>query len=288
MKSLQNFYGVSVLPARPLSPKDKGSVERAVAILESDFIMPNAGTVFDSFADLNRKVAAFLDDLNNRKKAPEGVSRWDLYKRHDLPVMRPLPEVMCPVEDITVRKVPRNCHVAFDSHYYSVPYIHVGKEVLVKVTSERIVICTLKAQVIADHKRSYDPWKRYVTIPDHLKSNYRAYTEMASQDSEYFLRKAENIGEHILEFITCILHRSDYPEQEYRSCQGILRLCTKQPHGLADRAAADCIEHHDISYSGFQGTLKKLSVNNDSSSESKTEEKEIPEHKNIRGKGYYR
>lgn len=78
MEDIQDYYDTPVLPARPLSPKDKATVEQAVEIIEKEFLAPMSTTVFENFADLNQSLSKFLDELNSRLKKPENRSRNDI------------------------------------------------------------------------------------------------------------------------------------------------------------------------------------------------------------------
>ena len=75
MEDLQHFYDVPVLPARPLKPRDKASCERLVLILETELLPQLKDLVFESFADLNKTVLDYINDLNMRVKTGESLSR---------------------------------------------------------------------------------------------------------------------------------------------------------------------------------------------------------------------
>lgn len=173
MEDLQNFYDVPVLPARPLSFKDKASVERAVQILEVELLPHLESKTFFSFSELNKEIMLYLEELNTRIKTDETLSRNELFKMYDLPNMKALPQTLLCLPEYKRLKVQRNCHIKFNGIYYSVPYRHVGQSVIVKRMNDHIEICTADNQLICTHNRPIGERQLYVTQEDHLKSNYQ-------------------------------------------------------------------------------------------------------------------
>ncbi|WP_304691505.1 hypothetical protein [Ileibacterium valens] len=88
MEDLQNYYDVPVLPARPLHPKDKATVERGVLILERELLSRLESVVHENFDDLNHQILLYLQDLNTRIKTGESMSRYELFEKIDKPHMR--------------------------------------------------------------------------------------------------------------------------------------------------------------------------------------------------------
>lgn len=282
MKDLQDFYNTPVLPARPLHPRDKSSVERAVQIIETQFIARADGLLFESFQDLNSALLEYIDQLNRKPKNPERRSRRELFDEYDRPVMRELPENRFTLSSMVKRKVPRICHVRYDNHEYSVPYTQIGKEVIVKASMDRIIICDHQNQKIAEHIRSYDDRNRYITVPEHLKRNQREYRKEADQPVESILQEARRIGPAMEELITRILSRSEYPEQEIKSCRAILHHPRQASDSEKEKAAAYCTEHGDFSVKAYRSAAIRTETQAASAME-----RDLPIHSNIRGKEYY-
>ena len=65
-------YGTAILPARPLSPKDKASVEMSVLVVQRWILARLRNRQFFSLVELNIAIAELLVDLNRRpfKKLP--------------------------------------------------------------------------------------------------------------------------------------------------------------------------------------------------------------------------
>lgn len=283
MKEIESYYQTPVLPTRPRAPKDKSTCERAVGIIESEFIAPVSGRLFGSFDELNEELAGYLDVLNNRIKKPGNKSRLEIFKEEDLPAMRTLPSTLLTPMDLVRRKVPKDCHVQYDGHYYSVPFTLTGQDVLLKITRFKVIISDLKNKDVADHNRSYKESKRYITDPNHLKSSYRVYHEESKQDSEYFLKEAERIGPNMKELIDRILKRSEFPESEYRTCRGVLHTGSRYSNVIRNEAAQRCIERYEIGYKNYRKYLREVVKEQGDS----TGAGNLSSHGNIRGGDYY-
>lgn len=290
MEDLQDYYDIPVVPARPLHPKDKASVERAVLILETELLPRLAPNVFETFEDLNSEVLRFLDDLNTRIKTGESMSRLDLYKRFDLPQMKPLPDRMFAFREYKHLTVQRNCHVRHGNVCYSVPFQYVGQKVIAKISATEIEICDAGNKPVCCHKLAENRSVRYVTVESHLKSNYQIQRQIERDGAGYYIRQAEKIGPNMKLFIQKVIGMYRYEEQSYNSCQAIIHSCKDASVVLADKIALECLLEGKIGYRHFTESLKeqkKRITNTESLPVSEKERAGLRKHANIRGKEYY-
>jgi transposase len=95
---------------------------------------------FFSLAELNRAIRALLDELNNRPMRHLGQSRRQLFESLDQPALSPLPARPYQFARWKKARVHIDYHVAFDKHFYSVPYTLKGKEVMVRATEKTVEI----------------------------------------------------------------------------------------------------------------------------------------------------
>ncbi len=84
------------------------------------------------------------------------------------------------------------------------------------------------------------------------------------------------------EFIDRVLKRNKHEEQSYNACMGILQMAKDLPHGMVEETAQECIKLNSCSYKTFQKMLGTLRTSN------VPDRNTLPEHKNIRGKDFYR
>jgi hypothetical protein len=86
-------------------------------------LAPLRHQTFFSEAEANRAIRPLLDALNNRPMAHLGKSRRQLFEELDQPELRPLPEKPYEFATWKTAKVNIDYHIAFEKHFYSVPFI---------------------------------------------------------------------------------------------------------------------------------------------------------------------
>jgi len=117
-------------------------------------------------------------------------------------------------------KVNIDCHVAFNTNRYSVPFNYVGKTVDVKA-GESLIEIFHKDERIASHKRIPN-YRRYQwsTIADHMPEQFNKveWTDVRIKKWAY------SIGIHTGDVIDRIFDSVRIKEQAYNSCLSVLRL----------------------------------------------------------------
>ena len=166
-----------------------------------------------------------------------------------------------------------------DIHYYSVPYIYIGKKLRISYTSTEVEVFDSYTRV-AIHKRSCLQFK-HTTDPDHLCARHRAILEWTP---ETFIAQAAAIHEDVEHYIRKILERKRYVEQAHKCCSGILNFAGKVG---ADRLAAACRLADSYGRCNFV-EIQDILNNKSDQFELPEEPIDIPEHENIRGKEYYK
>ena len=73
-----------------------------------------------------------------------------------------------------------------------------------------------------------------------------------------------------------------HEEQAYNSCAGILHSVKELPHGIVEEAARQCIQMNSCKYKTFKQVLSRIQAGTVSRDDN------LPEHENIRGKGFYK
>lgn len=292
-EDLEEFYDVVVVPAPPRKPKGKASCENAVKWVETYIIRKLKGRTFSSFEALNTEVYSLLEEMNNRKKANMRYSRKELFRRVDLPAMRPLPSETYTSVEYARCRVPNSYHVPFDDHYYSVPYtLYRPKNsvyVSVKATHDEVIICDSRNREIARHKRSYELFKnKYITNVDHMPIHHKIYNDINKKNSTYYLDWAGTVGPNMKKFIQGIIYQSRHEEQSYRSCMGILQKAKKYGYDLGETAAGECLKKGNLYYTYYTKMLSELVKEKLSKEEAKKEKAEEDTTVGLRGKNHWR
>jgi len=275
-------YSAAVIPARAYRPKDKSLVEGIVKISYNRIYAEVEKHTYHSLSDLNDAIRVELESHNNKLFSRRNYSRRELFEEVEREALKPLPAFSFEQLECKSVTVMKNGHVslALDKHYYSVPYIHIGRKVKLLYNSERVEIF-YHYEPIATHVRDQRRYK-YTTIIEHLASAHRYLSEWTP---DKFIRDAAAIHDTVKDYIEAILETKAHPEQAYKSCAGILNLQRKVGK---DRLINACKRALSYEVYNYPTVLQILEKNLDQVREDEKEKsEEMPEHENIRGSSYY-
>ncbi len=276
-------YGTAIVPARPLSPRDKAKVEVGVQIAQRWILARMRNERFSTLTAMNRRVAELLEDLNNRPMRGYGMSRRQLFEKVDRPALQPLPAERFEFAEWKRATVHIDYHVEFEKHYYSVPFTHAREEVDVRVTERTIEVFRARER-IASHARSHAKGK-HTTIAEHMPKSHQKHAEWTPARLTNW---ASKIGPSTEALVCAILEDRPHPEQGYRSCLGILRLARHYGEQRLEAACARAVTVRARSYRSVESILKNgLDRVPIESPETQREDAPRPAHENIRGREYY-
>jgi transposase len=278
---MADHYGTAILPTRVKKPRDKAKVEGGVLVVERWILARIRNQSFFSLAELNRRIAELLEELNLRPFQKLPGCRRQAFEEIDRPELKPLPPQPYQFAEWKRATVHIDYHVELEGHYYSVPYRLVGKKIDLRYTPTTVE-CLYQNTRVASHIRSH-PRGRHTTLKEHMPPSHQRWLEWTP---ERFARWALRIGPSCAALIAAIIDSRPLPQQGFRSALGILRL--QKDYGV-QRLEAACQRALAIgatSYSSLQSILKRgidqTPLPEPSSSS------EIGGHENIRGAGYYR
>jgi transposase len=274
---LARHYGVAIVPARVRKPRDKAHAEKGVQIAERRIISKLRNRQYRDFGELWAEVREELEVVNQApfKKMPG--NRLSVFIETEKPELLPLPPTRYEFAGWKQAKSGMDYHVEYDSHYYSVPYLYAGKQLLVRATSNVIEVFFDHERIVS-HVRSYDRRARYVTLPEHMPSRHRA---MADWSPERFESWARKYGPDTHGYICFLMQRREHPEQAYKTCAGILRMgesVTKAGMEVICKAAK---EKNIFTYKYFNLLFKQMAPNLDQ------RQPDPIKHENLRGGSYY-
>lgn len=281
-EDLANHYNTAVMPARPRRPKDKPLVESAVRDVYRHVFAPLRNRTFYSLEELNQAIAGQLRIWHDRPFQGTQESRRRRFEQLEQPALQALPEEPFLIKKYLTLTIRNNCHIQIreDRHYYSAPYGYARKKVQVIYTPDRVQIFC-KGTLIAAHQRDRTPYG-YTTVKEHLPENQRYWMD---RGPGWYRKRANHISPEVGRLIDCILASKKYPEQTYRSCDGILGLHRKVGSKQLTEAARMALELDCCTYS-FVNRL----IQNGMATATQAEPcaaNELPAHKNIRGKTYF-
>ena len=222
VRDFARHYNVSVLPARPFSPRDKASAESSVQVVTRWVLARLRHTVLADVHAADRAIAALLPSLNDRAFQKLDGSRASLFAALDLPALSPLPAQPWQWATFKTVTVHIDYHVEVDFHRYSVPHPLVGTELEARIT-DALVEVLHRGQLVACHARSS---KRggFTTLDAHMPAAHRAHKQWTP---ERLIHWGGSIGVNTGVFVTQLLQRFRHPEHGYRSCLGLLSLAKR-------------------------------------------------------------
>lgn len=274
-------YGLAVIPARVRKPKDKSKVEVGVQIVERWILAALRHQRFYSISALNSAMAPLLEALNSKQMKSYGCSRKELFELIEKSELKPLPKTTYEFFETKIARVNIDYHIEFDSHYYSVPYQFVGKEVEVRIKEKTIeILCS--GERIALHARSKAKYK-HSTEKSHMPASHQSMLEWTPSR---FISWGAKIGTETKIQVDNLLNSKQHPEQSYRACLGLLRLSKKVS---GERLEAACKRANHLQITSMRRVKSILDTGMDKLPlfESNTLEIEKILHANIRGRKYY-
>ncbi|HEY4177475.1 MAG TPA: IS21 family transposase [Kofleriaceae bacterium] len=276
-------YSTTILPARPMKPRDKAKVEGGVLIAQRWILARLRNVTCFSLDELNEHIAALVADLNGRVMKRYGKSRRELFDELDRPAITGLPTDRFIHGDWSKAQVKLDYHVHVDHHDYSVPYQRATDDVEIRVSAATVEIF-YKNKRCASHVRSFEHGG-VTTNLEHLPASHRAYAEESDAGFETW---AGTIGPHTLALVRAILVERPHPEHGLRSCRGLKSLT--RVYGL-DRIEAACeraLVAGARSYLNVESILK-CGLDQQPLTVAAQSDAEPPslEHENIRGADYY-
>jgi len=130
-------------------PESKGLVENLVGYVKSDLMIPEELSVTD-LAGANAKGRAWSIEVNaqvHSEIAAIPAERLEIER----PLLGELPQLRARIGKVALRKVDRLSCVRFGSARYSVPTVHIGRTVELRV-SDGVVMAVFLGEIIAEHR----------------------------------------------------------------------------------------------------------------------------------------
>lgn len=261
LEDMGNHYHFVVLPCDPAKPTQKALVEDSVRITYNRVYAKLRGRTFHSILELNKAVLELITQHNQTRMQKRPYSREERFHAAEKDKLMALPAEPYEMKYYADLKVQPNCHVELRHdnvvHFYSVPYIHVGKCAKVIFTRSWVYIYVDNA-LVATHPRSHE--YGYTKDDSHMASNNRAIMQRCAAT---YVERAKRISPDCHEYVKRIFNpeRTSQPEEiYYRLCDAIMSLRRKYESDVFDLTCRQCIQHGVYSYKKFESILKRNSL----------------------------
>ncbi len=241
-------YGFLIAPCRVATPEHKGKVEQGgVHYVCRNFL---GGREPTTITQANRDVLIWCNTTaglrihGTTKEAP-----LERFEQVEQGLLKPLPKI---AYDMTVWKhvkVYRDCYVAFDNAFYSVPYRLYPGSVWVCGGSKQVRIFDEKYNLITTHERAQKPGERLTRL-EHLPPEK---VPGLTQDHNSLLAEAEAIGPAALEIVQGLLN--DPILYRLPTAGRLLRLARRYGEARLEAACCRALTFGDPSYKTVKGIL---------------------------------
>lgn len=282
-RTVQDFarhYRTSVLPARPLSPKDKATAESAVQVVTRWILMRLRHQSFGCVAEVDAAIAGLLPMLNERPFQKLAGCRASVFAELDAPALMELPIARYEIAHFKTVRCHIDYHIEIDAHRYSVPHPLVGQKIEARLTTHGVELL-LRGNRVASHARSYRRGG-YTTLDEHMPASHRAHRDWSPQR---LINWGQKIGVATGEVVTRILVRNRHPEHGYRACLGLLGLAKQYGNARLEAACERALAIGVCKYTHVRDILKN---NRDRIPLDKADaDWTSPAHPNLRGPGHY-
>jgi len=216
-----NHYLTAIMPAGVRKPKQKASVEGTTGKIATAIIAKLRNNVFYSMDELKHSVSHELKKFNDAPFQKREGSRTEIFNTVEKEYLRDLPLLPYEVAEwVHGHSVNIDCHVAYQTNRYSVPYKYVGKVVDLKV-GESLLEVFYKGVRIASHRKLPDYMKYKCSTHEEDMPDQFQHTEW---DDLRIKKWAYTIGNNVGEVIDRIFANVKIKEQGYNSCLSILKL----------------------------------------------------------------
>lgn len=277
-----NHYGMAMMPARALRPKDKALVENQVHLIYQRVYAALRNRVFLSIEELNEAISGLMDKHRQRRMKEYKVTRQERFLAIDKPALQPLPSTPFEIKHYAEYTVRDNSHIRLteDERYYSVPYRLMGQKVRVVYTPTVLSIYS-NGEAVAVHSRLGK--ERYVTDPRHVPSYYGDYQK---QSPDKYVRRAYAVSATLAEVMERLFASNPLavPETFYKSADGILHLAKTTAPELLEKTCNAALENNCCTYAFIKRVIASKGAGLQSEAEPETP---APRHRNLRGSEYY-
>ncbi|WPP51784.1 IS21 family transposase [Catalinimonas niigatensis] len=280
LEDFANHYGTAVVPARVRKPKDKALVENQVKLIYSRVYAKLRHMVFFDLHSLNAAIKEKVKAHNQTRMQKKPYCREERFLAEEKKLLQPLPKERYEIKYYRELRVAKNNHVYLseDKHYYSVPYKLIGHKVKLIYTRSMVYIFA-RGEQVAVHIRNFHQGG-YSTTKDHLCSQHRYYKD---RSPEYYKRQAAKKSAVLYELVSRIFSQNRYPEQLYRTCDGLFGLERKTEPTRFEKACQMALDCQNYTYSFVMNVLE----NKMTEAQNTISERPLPKHNNLRGKAHY-
>lgn len=235
---LCEHFGTAPLVTRPKHPKDKAHVEGFLGLFWRWAGPKIRRRTFRSLGELNAFLRELLDAFNNRVQRKYGISRRAKFEGGERVHLKELPGTAYETGTWRRHRVHPDCHIQVGHNFYSVPHVHRGKEVDVRVTPSFIEVFVSLDRVALHFAAREATRGRYQTKTEHLPDAQQAIREATPAA---IIEQAKKVGPATAKIVTSLIEGGRHPLMFLRRAQGVVRLARRHSPAALEEACATLV-----------------------------------------------
>ena len=244
---LAEHYGVLIAPCKPRTPEHKGKVESGVRYVSRNAL---AGFEARDINHLNEHLERWcLEVAGVRDHGTTHEKPLERFKAEKL-ALQSLPPGHYAPSWFKVAKLHGDCHVVFESAYYSAPHRFIGQQMLLKVNLARVELYYAH-ELVATHPRASHAGQRRTNDLHYAPEKLRG----ALQNRVWVKDQAEAMGPSTAEVVVTLL--DSRPVDRLRSAQGVLGLAKRYGVPRLEAACKRALAFGQPKYHEVANILKK-------------------------------
>lgn len=235
---MAEHYGTAIIPARPISPKDKPNAEGTVGVIETWILAALRNRKFFSFKEMNRAIREKLQEFNEKPFQKKKGSRITAFEEEEKNFLMPLPASPYETAIWSKATIHSDYLITIGDCKYSVPYEFIGKDVEIR-TTEKSIEAFFHNNRIASHVRvGYSPDPVYT--PEHMPENHRKYL---LYNTESFLEWADSVGASTLLVVKNFLYMHKVEQQGFKPCASLIKLADRYSMERLEKACEKALSY---------------------------------------------
>lgn len=248
LTELSIYYGFKYRFCNIASGNEKGHVERSVEYVRRKVFSGPECDKFDTLAEANKFLFRECMKLNS-KEIYDGSIPTDTFETEKTFLLPSMPKFESCMKSTS--KVDKYSTIMVARNHYSVPDTYVGKEVAVRLYTDKVVIYH-NATIIAQHNRDYGTGQWRIDIYHYLRTLKRKpgalhqstallqsdtqikniYEKYYSKDTKTFLEVLDIIYEYGVPSVTEALYKLEKLSPLDMSADKVALICAKKEEEL--------------------------------------------------------
>lgn len=230
---MAQHYNCAVIPARPVSPKDKPNVEGVVGIISTWILAALRNEKFFTIEEMNNAIQEKLRVFNTKPFQKKRGSRWSAFEEEEKAYLQPLPASPYEMAVWSTAKVPFDYLITVDKNKYSVPFDLIGHTVEIRSTAQTVEVFFHNNRV-ASHIRQYGYGEPQIQ-PGHMPLKHRKYL---TNNADTFLDWAKTVGKSTQALMQSFINAVKVEQMSYKNCRALMKLADTYPLSRIEQACS--------------------------------------------------